>query len=168
MKRKLFVCAVLAAMLLAGGCREQRADDYVALTGKVFIFNYRIAEATYVVTLGKSKPLAEGSVAVATFENPAGGEPLIVRQKISPKAAKIVLESPPLSCVRKGRAYGISISIADAGGQVLQHMETTLTSSLDQDVLPDKPLVVGPVYTPNPELAGNPGGKTGETKNCPQ
>jgi hypothetical protein len=160
--------AALAAMLLVGGCREQSADEYVTLSGKVFIFNYRIAEANYVVTLGKSKPLAEGSVAVATFENPAGGEPLIVRQKIWPEAAKIVLESPPLTCVRKGRAYSITITIADAGRQEVQRIETTLTSSLDQDVLPDKPLVVGPVYTPNPELAGNPGGKTGETKACPQ
>lgn len=168
MKRIPGFWAVLAAMLLVGGCREQNTDAYVTLTGKVFIFNYRIAEANYVVTLGKGKPLGEGSVAVATFENPAGGEPLIVRQKISPKAEKIVLESPPLSCVRKGRAYSIAITIADAGGQELQRIETTLTSSLDQDVLPDKPLVVGPVYTPNPELAGNPGGKTGETKNCPE
>ena len=168
MKRIPILWAALATMFLVGGCRDQRADDYVTLTGKVFIFNYRIAEANYVVTLGKSKPLAEGSVAVATFENPAGGEPLIVQQKIWPQAAKIVLESPPLTCVRKGRAYSITITIADGGGQELQRIETTLTSSLDQDVLPDKPLVVGPVYTPNPELARNPGGKTGETKNCPQ
>ena len=26
-------------------------------------------------------------------------------------------------------------------------------------MLPDRPLVVGPVYTPNPELAGHPDGK---------
>lgn len=168
MKRRLAVCVALTAMFLNGGCREHKADEYVALTGKVFIFNYRIAEATYVVTLGKLQPLADGSMALATFENPAGGKPLTVNQKIWPQGEKIVLESPPLACVRKNRAYGIMILIVDSSGGELQRIETTLTSSLDQDVLPDKPLVVGPVYTPNPELAGNPGGKTGQTKNCPQ
>ena len=168
MKRKHAFAALLAALVLTTGCREQASGEYVTLTGKVFIFNYRIAEASYVVTLGTVRQLTEGSVALASFENPAGGEPFVVRQKVSPNAEKIVLESPPLACVRKGKAYQISITIMDAGGMELQRIETTLTSSLDQDVLPDKPLVVGPIYTPNPELAGNPGGKTGEKKNCPQ
>jgi hypothetical protein len=167
MKRLVAVFAVLAGLFVIGGCREQGADGYVALSGKVFIFNYRIAEATYVVTLTKTKPFADGAMAVASFENPAGGAPLIVHQKIWPNSEKIVLESPALTCVRKDRPYAITISLLEPSGAELQRIDTTLTSSLDQDVLPDKPLVVGPVYTPNPELAGNPGGKTGEAKNCP-
>ena len=119
------------------------------------------------VTLAKARPFEDGSVAVASFENPAGGAPLVVQQKIWPHAAKIVLESPALACVRKDRPYAIAITILDPAGVQLQQIDTTLTSSLDQDVLPDKPLVVGPVYTPNPDLAGNPGGKTGELKSCP-
>ena len=166
--RTLFVAAALfAALLLAGGCREQKPGEYAAITGKVFIFNYRIAEATYVVTLAKAQPFADGSMAVASFENPAGGAPLVVRQKIWPNAAKIVLESPALTCVRKDRPYAIVVTLLDPAGTELQRIDTTLASSLDQDVLPDQPLVVGPVYTPNPELAGNPGGKTGEAKSCP-
>ena len=168
MRRALAAAVACFSILLATGCREKEADDYVALTGKVFIFNYRIAEANYVVTLEKVRPLAEGTIAVADFENPAGGEPMTARQKVWPQSARIVLESPPMSCVRKDQAYRIDIKILDPGGKELQHIETTLTSSLDQDVLPDKPLVVGPVYTPNPELEGNPGGKTGVKTDCPQ
>ena len=167
MRRAVALTVLLCTGLTAGGCREQKEGEYAELSGKVFIFNYRIAEATYVVTLAKLRPFADGSVAVASFDNPAGGAPLIVRQKIWPHSEKIVLESPALTCVRKDRPYGISISILDPGGAQLQKIDTTLTSSLDQDVLPDKPLVVGPVYTPNPDLAGNPGGKTGEEKHCP-
>jgi hypothetical protein len=161
------VAALFAALFLFGGCREQKPGEHAVLAGKVFIFNYRIAEATYVVTLTKTKPFADGAMAVASFENPAGGAPLIVHQKIWPNSEKIVLESPALTCVRKDRPYAITISLLEPSGAELQRIDTTLTSSLDQDVLPDKPLVVGPVYTPNPELAGNPGGKTGEAKNCP-
>ena len=167
--RTMFTAAALsAALLLAGGCREQKPGEFATITGKVFIFNYRIAEATYVVTLAKAQPFADGSMAVASFENPAGGAPLVVRQKIWPQSDKIVLESPALTCVRKDRPYDIAISLLDPAGVELQRIDTTLTSTLDQDVLPDKPLVVGPAYTPNPELADSPGGKTGETKNCPQ
>ena len=45
---------------------------------------------------------------------------------------------------------------------VKQTIDTTITSSLDQTILPDRPLVVGPVYTPNPDLAGHPDGKLPE------
>lgn len=159
---------LLAVVLAAGGCREQTTDDHVALTGKVFIFNYRLATATYVVTLGKLKPIPDGATAVGQFENPAGGEPLVILQKIWPDAQKVVLESPALTCVRKGRAYKISIAVKNGQGKVLQQIETTLTSTLDQDVLPDRPLVVGPVYTPNPDLIGHPDGKLGNVPDaCP-
>lgn len=165
--KHVFAISAMTALLLAGGCREQVSGDHVKLTGKIFVFNYRIAEAAYVVTLGKTRPIEEGAIAIASFENPAGGDPLVVRQKIWPQAEKIVLESPPLSCVRKGRPYRIAILIEDVRGTNLQSIETTLTSTLDQDVLPDKPLVTGPAYEPNPELAGNPGGKMGEPDKCP-
>lgn len=167
MKIRFAVAIVIAVLLIAGGCREQKPGEYAVLSGKVFIFNYRIAEATYVVTLAKTQPIADGAIAVASFENPAGGAPLVVRQKVWPHLEKIVLESPALTCVRKDKPYAIAISLLDPNGAELQRIDTTLTSSLDQDVLPDKPLVVGPAYTPNPELAGNPGGKTGAAKSCP-
>ncbi|MGB8817636.1 MAG: hypothetical protein WCC66_06910 [Rhizobiaceae bacterium] len=160
---------VLAAILAVGGCREQSPDDYVSLTGKVFIFNYRVATATYVVTLGKLKPIPDGATVTGQFENPDGGEPHVVLQKIWPDVQKIVLESPALTCVRKDRAYKISVVIKDGDGKALQQVDTTLTSTLDQDILPDRPLVVGPVYTPNPDLVGHPDGKLGDAPGaCPQ
>jgi hypothetical protein len=53
---------------------------------------------------------------------------------------------------------------------LLQSFETTLTSSLDQSVLPDRPLVVGPAYELNKDLAGHADGKLpGEPKpSCPK
>ncbi|MET0173808.1 MAG: hypothetical protein ABW206_15545, partial [Agrobacterium vaccinii] len=37
-------------------------------------------------------------------------------------------------------------------GHVMQTIETSITSDTDQSMLPAKPLVVGPLYTPNPEV----------------
>jgi hypothetical protein len=83
----------------------------------------------------------------------------VVRQKIWPNMAKTTIESPPLRCVVKDRPYAISIKIEGADGSVRQTIETTLASVDDQSILPDRPLVVGPLYAPNPELAGHPDGK---------
>lgn len=157
--RKLKVCAV-GLLLAVSACRDTGGEgEYFEISGKLFVFNYRVATATYLVTLGPLKPVGEGETAVATFENPAGGEAIVVRQKIWPKLGKIVIESPPLQCVVKERPYAVSIRIEGADGKLMQEISTTMTSSEDQDLLPDRPLVVGPVYTPNPELAGKPDGK---------
>jgi hypothetical protein len=156
--RQIFLCAV-AMLILAAGCREQAGNDYVKLTGSIFIFNYRIAEANYVVTLAKLKPTPEGARVIARFDNPAGGERLVIDKKIWTNNDRIVLESDALSCVAKGKPYRYDIEILGPDGTKLQLLAGSITSTLDQDILPDRPLVVGPVYTPNPELKGRRDGK---------
>lgn len=164
------IVAAALCLLALGACRESgREGEYFEITGKLFVFNYRVATATYLVTLGPLQPMREGETAVATFENPAGGEPIVVRQKIYPKLEKTTIESPPLQCVVKDKPYTVSIRIESQDGAVMQTIDTTMTSSEDQDLLPDQPLVVGPAYTPNPDLVGHPSGKLGgpSKPDCP-
>lgn len=156
---RAFLVLALFGMLGVSACRESGGEgEYFRIDGKIFVFNYRVATATYLVNLVPLRPVEEGQMAVVSFEDPAGGEPLVVRQKIWPKMPKTTVESPPLRCVVKDRPYAISIRIEGPDGSVRQTIETTLASVDDQSILPDKPLVVGPLYTPNPELKGNPGG----------
>jgi hypothetical protein len=163
--REVFVARVLLALAMLGilgasACRESGGEgEYFALGGRIFVFNYRVATATYLVNLVPLRPVEDGQTAVVSFEDPAGGEPLVVRKKIWPNMAKTTIESPPLRCVVKDRPYAISIKIEGPDGSVRQTIETTLASTDDQSILPDKPLVVGPLYTPNPELKGHPDGK---------
>lgn len=167
--RAAFVASVLALLGLAG-CRESGGEgEYFALSGRLFVFNYRVATVRYVVTLRPLRPVGEGEVAVASFENPAGGEPIVVRQKIWPMSEQVTIESPPLECVVKDLPYKVSIRIEDAKGVAMQALETTMASSQDQSVLPDKPLAVGPFYDPNPELKGRPDGHVlgGRGVRCP-
>jgi hypothetical protein len=156
--RVLLAGVLLVAVLALGACRESGKDQLFEISGKLFEFNYRLGIATYVITLNPLHPVGEGQMAVVSFENPAGGEPLVVRQKIWPKLPHITLTSPPLSCVVKDKPYTVSIRIEDSGGSLLQELDTTITSSQDQTILPDVPLVTGPVYELNPELAGHPDG----------
>lgn len=152
--RRAVSLVVLSILLFAAGCRESAKDgEYFVLDGKLFVFNYRVATATYLVNLKPVRPVGEGEVAVVTFENPDGGKPIVVREKIWPLLDRTTIHSPPLKCIVKDRPYAISIRVEDAAGQLLQQIDTTLVSSQDQTDLPDKPLVVGPLYTPNPDAA---------------
>ncbi len=162
--------AAIAAFSLLGiaSCRESAGPgEYFHIAGKLFVFNYRVATATYLVRLAPLAPVDDGQTAVANFEDPAGGDDIVVKQKIWPKSEKTTIESPPLRCVVKDKPYKVTIRIQAADGTVRQTIETTMTSSEDQSILPDKPLVVGPVYTPNPELAGSPSGKLPNLEKAP-
>ncbi len=151
--------AILAATLALGACRESGTDKLFEVGGRAFEFNYRLAQATYVVVLNPLRPMGEGEVAEVDFENPAGGPPLTINQPIWPKMPHVTLTSPPLTCVVKDRPYAISIRIKDKDGKLLQTIETTLASTQDQTDLPDAPLVLGSRYLLNPALAGHPGGR---------
>jgi hypothetical protein len=159
LSRSVLVGSALIAAVALGACRDTGKDQLFAISGKLFEFNYRLAIATYVITLKPLRPMVDGQVAVVSFQNPAGGDPLIVNQKIWPKLPHITLTSPPLTCVVKDKPYSVSIRIQDASGTLLQSIDTTMTSSEDQTMLPDRPLVTGPIYELNPELAGHPDGR---------
>lgn len=168
--RRLGLAALLCGASMLSACRDSGGEgDYFEISGKLFSFNYRVATAVYIVTLRPLQPMQEGQVAVATFENPAGGDPIVVEQKVWIKLDKVTIESPPLECVVKDRPYAVSIVIRDGGGAALQTFKTTITSDLDQNILPDRPLVVGPVYELNPELAAHPDGHLpgGRGVTCP-
>jgi hypothetical protein len=165
-KRLVFL---LAALLLVVACKDPSRSGYVELTGRVFIFNPRMATATYVVSLGILKPLPEGTQVEAVFDNPAGGDRIVVSQLTRVVAGKVAVESPSLLCIKKDKRYAFEITLQDASGAVLQTISSSIASSLDQSILPDAPLVVGPGYEPNPELKGNPAGKLpgGPKTQCP-
>jgi len=147
-----FLLGGLAALSLIA-CQREANEPLAELSGRIFIFNYRVAAASYVITLRKTAPFPAGAYAEAEFENPQGGAPLTARQNLFPSMEKIVLESPDLKCVRKDKPYAVKIRLVGEGEKTLQTIETSVTSNMDQTVMmPSKPLVVGPVYTPNPEV----------------
>ncbi|WP_322885369.1 hypothetical protein U8C32_06490 [Sinorhizobium medicae] len=152
--RKTMIFALLAAAAIAG-CQRDSGPDPLKLTGKMFVFNYRLAYATYMITLNRTEPVPDGSTVVATFENPAGGNPLTLERKLFAKLDKVVLESPDITCVKKQRPYAVTIEVKGPDGASLQKLETTVTSDIDQDVMPAKALVEGPAYDKNPEVFKN-------------
>jgi hypothetical protein len=153
--RLILAAALLATLTVLSACQRETGPDPLQLTGKMFIFNYRLAYATYMITLVKTEPVADGSIVVATFENPAGGPPLTLDRKLFPKLDKIVLESPDVTCVKKQKPYAVTIEVKGPDGTILQTLKTTVISNLDQDIMPAEALVVGPAYDKNPDVFKN-------------
>ena len=162
--------AILWAVLIPAaitGCQRQVDEGPTELNGRHFVFNYRVSTATYLINLARKAEIPQGSFAIAEFENPMGGDPLVVREKIFPFWDRITLQSPPVHCVRKDRPYQVNIRLVDATGNTLQTIRTEVTSDVDQSVLAAKPLVVGPVYTVNPDLVEADGSIDFSPEKCP-
>lgn len=159
--------AVIVALIALAGCQRQSDGGPTELDGRHFVFNYRVSTATYLINLARKQPIPEGSFAIAEFENPLGGAPLVVKEKIFPLWDRITLQSPPVHCVHKDRPYAVTIRLVDADDRTIQTIKTVVISDVDQSVLAAKPLVVGPVYTVNPELLKPDGSIDFSPEKCP-
>lgn len=144
--RMMLLVLALATMT---GCRQSEDGNYVRLAGNLFIFNYREAVATYVISLQRLRPLPQDTQWKATFDNPQGGEPLIVMRKVSPGSENIGVESDPVYCIVEGKPYKYTIELI-SNNKSIQSISGTITSTLSQDILPERPLVIGPGYHRNP------------------
>lgn len=168
MTSRRLALALLAVITGLSACQRETGPDPLELTGKMFVFNYRLAYATYMITLTKTEQVPDGSTVVATFEDPSGGPPLTLDRKLFPKLEKVVLESPDVTCVKKQKPYSVTIEVKGPDGAILQTLKTSVISNLDQDIMPAEALVVGPAYDKNPDVFKN--GKAPElfqTAKCP-
>lgn len=168
MTSRRLALALLAVITGLSACQRETGPDPLELTGKMFVFNYRLAYATYMITLTKTEQVPDGSTVVATFEDPSGGPPLTLDRKLFPKLEKVVLESPDVTCVKKQKPYSVTIEVKGPDGAILQTLKTSVISNLDQDIMPKEALVVGPAYDKNPDVFKN--GKAPEhfqTAKCP-
>ena len=157
----LALIGLLLAAGALGACRDQGGEgEYFAISGKLFEFNYRLAKATYIVTLNPLQPMDGSQVAVVSFENPAGGEPLVIEQKIWPKLAAHDAGEPAAHLRRQGQALR-RVDPHQGRRRVGRCRSSTPRSPRRSTSRSCRTgaLVVGPVYELNKELAGHPDGR---------
>jgi hypothetical protein len=133
--------------------REDPAEKpYLKVLGGGFMFNYRVADVYYGFTAAVQKPLSTGSIIEARFEDPGGGSPHVVRVRVGTATNRYVLRSPPVRGVEAGQPYGVDVIIYDRSGrEELWRDRLTFTSRISDGVVPERPLTIGPGYTPNPD-----------------
>lgn len=148
--RRAFLAATVGLALLAGGCDGDKGPP-IAIEGGGFIFNYRIAEVFYGVSVKPLRRIESGAVLEARFEDPAspGGEPIVVRQPVTGDKLSYALQTPPLRGVKSGIDYKVIVVAMAADGKEIGRVERAFQSQLSQDMLPSRPLTVGPGYEPN-------------------
>ncbi|HEY7749990.1 MAG TPA: hypothetical protein VH933_15110 [Aestuariivirgaceae bacterium] len=143
--------AKFLVLLALAGC-DDSGGPAASLAGGGFVFNYRIGEAFYGVVVKIEKDLPQQAVIEAEFQDPAGGNPIEMSEPIRSDRRKYMLRTRALKGVKQGVPYKVVVEILDKpGGEVIQRLERTFKSDIDQSILPEAPLVVGPGYTPNPE-----------------
>jgi hypothetical protein len=155
-KRIIGGAAVLLLILFSFGWatrHDPSEKPYLAVIGGGFIYNYREGEEFYDVVTEVQKPLAEGSIVEVEFKNPAGGAPFVVSERVSARTNRYAFHSPQIHGVVGGKPYKVEIRIYDREKTKLIWSTTReFKSDLDDDVVPKKPVVIGPGYTPNPDL----------------
>jgi len=148
----------LTCLLLALGwaTREDPAEKpYLAIVGGGFIYNYREAQVYYGFVARVLKPVPIWAWLIADFENPGGGPPLTVETRLHARSVRYGVRSPNVRGVKAGKPYRVSIRLYDrTRTELFWSAEKEFTSQIDDTVVPDKPLTIGPGYFPNPELNG--------------
>ena len=146
--------ATVVLLALAVVACDRSDKPYLAFAGGGFVFNYRLATADYGFVANVERLLPVGSVLEATFEDPAGGPPIVLRQESVTGRRSYHFQTPPLQGVEADRDYRVVLRLLDAQGGELQRIARHFRSQVSQDVLPARPPVVGPGYQPAPAAAG--------------
>jgi hypothetical protein len=141
----------MLVMVLALAACEDRGGPAASFAGGGFVFNYRIGEAFYGVVINTERNLPAGAVIQGQFENPAGGPAIVVKDNYREGQRKYTLRTPALKGIKKDMPYKVVVEILDKpGGNVIDHLEKTIKSDVDQSTIPQEPMVIGPGYTLNP------------------
>jgi hypothetical protein len=128
-------------------------DDgpHLEFLGGGFVFNYRLAEAEYGFVVKRLRRIPDGAIIEARLENPAGGEPFVLRETAAWDRLEYVFRSPPVRGVQAGRDYRVEVRLLDpADRRVIATYARTFRSDVDQAVLPERASVVGPGHQPAP------------------
>jgi len=153
----LLLAAAVGVLVLLFHFAEQRraTSTKLAFAGGGFLYNYRIAEVRYGLTMRVINPVPIGTRLQVTFDNPAGGEPFVVTRQLGSDTSLVSVESPALPDVATGRDYIVIIRLRDRDtNAVLETHERAFRTNIEPDVMPKKPLTVGPGYRRNPETGG--------------
>ena len=109
---KALSIAMLAAATLLAGCQRE-GDNLVELTGRVFVFNYRVAVATYVPGT-TSITASQGSI--HTSFNVTITNATLQSITVTPASSTMVAGSPPLGASASfGPRSALRAALASSG-----------------------------------------------------
>ena len=122
-----FLACLLALALGACASEPERAPEpevknAVATVASGFRAGNKGLE--YTVMYDIVKPFEVGILAVATFEDPAGGKPLRAERKVGARARRIALTSPRIFEIKNHKEYRVTLTLYREGRVVAVHKHT--------------------------------------------
>jgi hypothetical protein len=136
-----FLSLVLSLFFLVACGDNQKSKNYVQFLGGGLTFNYRYSKATMVVVIRRVSPMKEGSKFVVLFEIPGETSPQRIEVANNPDALDFKFESKALTGIKKDVPLHVSILAIDEKGAQLDEIKKQFVSDIDQDSLPNKPLM---------------------------
>ena len=136
---------------MAVGCSDESQDlaPYLEFAGGGFVFNYRHGDADYGFVAKTLRPIPKGTIIEAKFENPDGGDPFVIRETVERRRLQYVFRTSPVHGVKANRAYRVDLRLLDPkDGRIMASYTRNFRSNVDQEVLPDRPTVIGPGHQP--------------------
>jgi hypothetical protein len=136
-----FISLALSLFVLVACGDNQKSKNYVQFLGGGLTFNYRYSKASMVVVIRRVSPMKEGSKFVCLFEIPGETEPQRIEVANNPDALDFKFESKALTGIKKDVPLHVSILAIDEKGAQLDEIKKQFVSDIDQDTLPNKPLM---------------------------
>ncbi len=98
MRRTVKLLAAMAALAVLAACNND-SGSYIEVVGGGFIFNYRLADVTAGLVVVPDRALPDGSSVEVSFENPAGGAPIVIKKDSSNRKTQMDFTTPDLTNV---------------------------------------------------------------------
>ena len=115
MKRKLLGVAALSVMFLTGCITifSPSHSKLLAVQGSEFTQHFPSAEQLhYFVALNVQKPQNDKLYLDVQYENPCDHkDPILDSMTLEPKQSKVLLQSPPVGCVKASHYYKVKIQV---------------------------------------------------------
>jgi hypothetical protein len=143
---------LILACIILNACGEDTApQSYLKIAGGGIVFNYRVSQASMIVIAQQKHPFPVDSIVEAQFDLPGTNTRQIVTLPAIEGKLTYKLQSDPLTNIKKGGKYNVTIRLLDSKGKELGRDDRIFESDEDQSTLPSKPLVEGPALIPHLE-----------------
>ncbi len=115
----------LAAMAALAACSEK--GPYLDISGGGFVFNYRLSEAYEGFIAAPLRTLPDHARIEATFENPAGGPPIVMAKDVVANRREYSFTTDALHGIKADRDYDVTVRLVAADGTTIETIDKKCT-----------------------------------------
>lgn len=138
---------VLGAALIPAADSSSANKPYLTVKGEGFVFNYRNADAFMLFHVVPQKPIPTDSLLEVYFEDPAGGDDILVSERVGSHIKNFGIRSPNLTEIKADQPYQVRLKLYQHGSnRFMWDHAFTIQSDISRKSMPEKSERMGPSY----------------------